>query len=132
MKSESRHRILAAAILPLLLIASTSAEAFRCGRKLVIVDMHEVQIRAVCGEPATQRHLGYVQRSVQFSGRHRLSNQLPTQHTRSNAFYTQELELTEYVYNFGPRRLMRRLLFEGGVLVKIETIGYGYHEKPSK
>ena len=46
--------------------------------------------------------------------------------------YTEEVALTEYVYNFGPRKLMRRLLFEGGVLVKIETIGYGYREKKSK
>jgi hypothetical protein len=37
--------------------------------------------------------------------------------------------VTEFVYNFGPRKLMRRLIFEGSVLVEIETIGYGYFEK---
>ena len=42
--------------------------------------------------------------------------------------YTQEVVMTEYVYNFGPRKFMRRLIFEGGVLVSIETIGYGYRE----
>jgi hypothetical protein len=40
----------------------------------------------------------------------------------------QEVVVTEYVYNFGPRKLMRRLLFEGGVLVQIESLGYGYVE----
>ena len=39
-----------------------------------------------------------------------------------------EVVVTEYVYNFGPRKLMRRLVFEGGVLVSIESIGYGYHD----
>ena len=45
---------------------------------------------------------------------------------------SEEVALTEYVYNFGPRKLMRRLMFEGGVLVKIDTIGYGFREKKSK
>jgi len=46
--------------------------------------------------------------------------------------FIEEVVLTEFVYNFGPRKLMRRLMFEGGILVKIETIGYGYRETKSK
>ena len=41
----------------------------------------------------------------------------------------QEVVITEYVYNFGPRKFMRRLLFEGGILVSIEKIGYGYRDE---
>ena len=44
----------------------------------------------------------------------------------------QEVVLTEYVYNLGTQKLMRWLLLEGGVLVSIETIGYGYREKKRK
>jgi len=36
--------------------------------------------------------------------------------------------VTELVYNFGPRKLMRKLRFEGGLLTSIETIGYGYRD----
>jgi hypothetical protein len=36
---------------------------------------------------------------------------------------------TEMVYNFGPRKLIRILRFEGGYLVDIRTAGYGYLEK---
>jgi hypothetical protein len=36
--------------------------------------------------------------------------------------------ITEYVYNLGPRKLMRRLVFEGGLLARIETLGRGYNE----
>jgi hypothetical protein len=43
--------------------------------------------------------------------------------------FATEVIVTEFVYNFGPRKLMRRLIFEGNVLVEIETIGYGYLEK---
>jgi hypothetical protein len=31
-----------------------------------------------------------------------------------------------WLYNLGPDRLMRRLQFEAGALVAIETLGYGY------
>jgi hypothetical protein len=54
------------------------------------------------------------------------------EHFPGYGHFTEEVALTEFVYNFGPRKLMRRLMFEGGVLVKIETIGYGYREKKSK
>jgi hypothetical protein len=43
--------------------------------------------------------------------------------------FATEVIVTEFIYNFGPRKLMRRLIFEGNVLVEIESIGYGYIEK---
>lgn len=111
-----------------LLFAATDAEAFRCGRKLVLEDMHETAVRSICGEPTSERHIGYTVRGtyypLQRDGR-RITN------LRERHGYTQveEVAVTEFIYNFGPRRLMRRLVFEGGILRKIETIGYGYREK---
>jgi hypothetical protein len=46
--------------------------------------------------------------------------------------FVEEVALTENVYNIGPRKQIRRLMFLCGVLVKIETIGYGYRETESK
>ena len=42
--------------------------------------------------------------------------------------YLQEVLATEMLFNFGPRKLMRRLVFEGGLLTSISTMGYGYIE----
>jgi hypothetical protein len=42
--------------------------------------------------------------------------------------HTQEVAVTVFVYNFGPRMLMRRLVVEGSILVSIEALGYGYRE----
>jgi len=95
----------------------------------VVEDMHEAQVRAACGDPATIRHLGHALRGIQIPVRRTLSPGLTIEHHPGYGYYTQEVVLTEYVYNFGPRKLMRRLIFEGGVLVSIETIGYGYREK---
>jgi len=109
------------------LLCSMPAHAFRCGNKIVTEDMHEAQVRRACGAPTTSRIIG---RTVQ-------NINVPIQHVHGGGWtqrrfpgydFAQQVIVTEYVYNFGPRKLMRRLLFEGGVLVSIETIGYGYKE----
>jgi len=115
-----------------LLLTSTSAFGFRCGRKLVIENMHEAQVRRACGAPTSSRHLGYATRGSYIPFHRSISPGVSTTHFPGYGQFTEEVELTEYVYNFGPRKFMRRLTFEAGILVKIETIGYGYREKKSK
>ncbi len=110
------------------LLAAEPAAAFRCGSKLVTDGMHEVQVVAVCGEPTTRRHLGYALRGYDYRFRQNLGPGWTEYHSPGYGQLVQEVIITEYVYNFGPRKLMRRLIFEGGVLVTIETIGYGYRE----
>ena len=110
----------------LLLLAAGPAEAFRCGSRIVKEDMHEAQVRRACGEPTTMRHIGRTLRSLDIPVGHNHGG-WTSSHFRGYGF-TQEVVVTEYVYNFGPRKLMRRLVFEGGVLVSIESLGYGYRE----
>lgn len=114
----------------LLLFVSNPAHAFRCKSKLVKDGMHEQQVIAVCGEPTTRRILGSALRSYNYGyGRNRGGGLNSRRAYPGVGSLAQEVYITEYVYNFGPRKLMRRLIFEGGVLVTIETIGYGYIEK---
>jgi hypothetical protein len=114
------------ALATLLLLAAGPAEAFRCGNRIVAEEMHEVEVRRACGEPTTMRHIGRTLRSINIPIERRHGGWT----TRYFPGYglVQEVVVTEYVYNFGPRKLMRRLLFEGGVLVQIESLGYGYVE----
>ena len=102
-----------------------TAAAFRCGSKLVKDGMHEVEVVAICGEPTSKRYLGYAIRSVDIRA-HRPS--LPGLTNSRSYSYPVEVMVTEYVYNLGPRKLMRRLVFEGSLLVSIETLGRGYHD----
>lgn len=120
----------------LLLIAVTAAgvllagdaHALRCGNKVVRDGMHEVQVIAICGEPTTRRDIGRTLRGPDLRT-YPTDPRYPTDRYYYPIPYPTEVVVTEYVYNFGPRRLMRRLIFEGGVLVSIESIGYGYIEK---
>jgi len=132
MTTTNRQRVLAATMTVVLLLTSTSAFGFRCGRKLVIEKMHEAQVLKACGAPTSSRHLGYATRGSYIPVRRSISSGVTTEHFPGFGQYTEEVVLTEYVYNFGPRKFMQRLTFEAGILVKIETIGYGYHEKKSK
>jgi len=106
------------------LSAADAAHAFRCGTKLVREEMHELQVIAACGEPTSKRHLGFALRAYDYRDfRGRTGIRLPY-----SRHLVQEVVVTEFVYNFGPRKLMRRLRFEGGILVDIDSIGYGYLE----
>lgn len=108
---------------------SEPAHAFRCKSKLVNDGMHEQQVRAICGKPTTARNLGVSIRGAAIGYRSHLPGGWSTGRSFPGTGIRQEVIITEYVYNFGPRKLMRRLIFEGGVLVTIESIGYGYIEK---
>jgi len=110
----------------LLLIVATPANAFRCGNRIVIEGMREVEVIAFCGEPSSRRHIGYAIKVHLPRGNRQKG--LLTASRYGNSGYQQEVLVTESIYNFGPRKLMRILRFEGGILAYIETGGYGYHE----
>lgn len=106
------------------LLASDPAHALRCGSRLVKDGMYESEVKAICGEPISERRLGYVLRS-HIDRTHGLSK---TRYYGYGGFY-REVLVTELIFNFGPRKLMRKMRFEGGILTSIETIGYGYRKK---
>lgn len=120
--------VASAAVLLLSLCLAEPAAAFRCGSKLVKDGMHEAQVVAACGEPTTMRNLGVAVRNYDYRFHRQSSPGWSAYRNAGYGYLAQEVVITEYVYNFGPRKLMRRLLFEGGVLVTIESIGYGYRK----
>jgi len=120
----------AAVLLIVVLLATNTAHAFRCKNKIIMDGMHEIQVIAACGKPTTMRHLGYAVQGYDLGYRSSYPGGINT--GRSYPGYGnlyQQVIITEYVYNFGPRKFMRRLIFEGGVLITIESIGYGYLKK---
>ena len=120
--------VIITALVVVTLLLSDPAHAFRCGSKLVRDGMHEQQIIAICGQPTSIRYIGHTIRAFDYRSRVGHGGYAYYRNPGYGGLAT-EVVVTEYVYNFGPRKLMRRLIFEGSVLVRIETIGYGYHEK---
>jgi len=107
--------------LGLALAATVPAHAaFRCGTQLVSEGDTRSEVVAKCGEPTeiNQKSAILRQPTVWVGGqRVVVGNGLV------------EIPIEVWVYNLGPNKLMRRLRFEDGVLVDIDTMGYGYYEQ---
>ncbi len=107
-------------ILPTLVLSlcglalSNNAHAFRCGHELVRIGDHKLDVLDKCGEPAT------VDRRSGIRG-----SRLRHPYGALQLEQFEEVEIEEWIYNFGPRRFREYLRFENGILKDIEQLDYG-------
>ena len=93
------------------------ADSMRCGTGLVTDGESIARVEALCGPPAAVERSEVWRRPVYwFHGYPWYAGRDPV-----------AVAVEYWTYNFGPHRLMRRLRFEDGLLVEIETLGHGYH-----
>ncbi len=93
-------------LIALLGLTSTSAYALRCGNQLVNEGMSRFEVRKRCGDPDDSQ--------IRYET-----------HYRRNALdeaVAYEVEIDEWIYDFGSNRLDRRLIFINGRLVKEEIL----------
>jgi hypothetical protein len=97
--------------------AAAATNTFRCGSALIYEGDEQARVLAKCGEPND------IHRSVAWR---------PSGIWRYGRFYAsdsgREVPVEVWIYNRGPNQFVRRLKFEDGELVEIETLGYGYNE----
>ena len=93
----------------LLLLASPAAFAMRCGTRIVDVGAQDFQVRERCGEPFY---------ADQYYATEVFGNYGPVAQYR-------DVQYDVWYYNFGPRQLMRQLVFRDGLLERERTLGYG-------
>jgi hypothetical protein len=110
-------RSAAAAFLALGMTLATDAEALRCGTRLISPGDHQAKLLEFCGEPVTveSRHGRGLYRG-----------------NRDRPFIPglfQDVLVENWTYNFGPRRLMRRVRIEDGFVVEIKQLGYGFRPR---
>ena len=99
-------------------LLATPAWAFRCGNHLVVEGDTRAAVRAKCGDPTDISRRSVLRPPIIW----RYGRPIRVGHDDI------EVEVESWVYNLGTNRFMRRLRFEDGVVVEIETLGYGYHE----
>lgn len=101
--------------------APLRADALRCGGKLVAAGDTRVAVEAKCGPPSD------------VARRTRLAPAIVWRHGRPYRVGDGAVEVVveEWTYNFGPQRFMRRVRFEDGIVVRIDTLGYGYRSAHS-
>lgn len=110
-------RLSALAGLCAIALAAAPAFAFRCGSKLVHEGDTRSEVVAKCGEPAEVTRHSVLRRPVVWR--------------YGRPYYASldrvDIPVEVWLYNLGPQKLMRRLRFEDGLVVAIETLGYGFH-----
>lgn len=108
--------LLLCAVLTSLLSAPAAADALRCGTRLVTEGDTRAQVEARCGTP------------VDITRRSRLAAPIIWRHGRPYRVGDSAVEVVieEWTYNLGPQRFMRRVRFEDGRVIAVETLGYGY------
>jgi len=118
MPQVDRNRLLVLGLsLALGVFVSAEASALRCGQRLISIGDHETKLLRFCGEPLS-RESRYASRVYVGDRRHGF---LP------GVF--QEVLVEEWTYNFGPRKLMRLVRLEDGVVTEIRQLGYGFPPK---
>lgn len=126
MRNEKRVLALVAAMLGsglLLPEPSAAANGLRCDNRLVQEGDSQYEVKSLCGPPddVQQRtEARRVQRAVQ----------RPCAHGSGSCVvvvdHYVEVTVDEWVYDFGPRRFLQYLTFEGGQLVAVRSGAYGH------
>ena len=117
------------------MIISEQSLALRCGHKLIDEGFSKLKVLSLCGEPDFQeiREILYPSycrdrsyyHSPYYSRRYRKYNDSYRRYTPNYTvchYRTSEV----WVYNFGPRKFMRELVFRKGVVKEINTLEYGF------
>ena len=110
-------KAIAATVVLGLLAASPAMATMRCGSKVIDEGLTRSEVAAKCGEPDEVITLRSVFRR-------------PVIWTSGRPYFIGEsyieVPVETWIYNFGPNKLMCKVIFEGGYVVEIETLGYGY------
>jgi len=94
-----------------------AADSFRCGSRLVSDGDSTDKVASLCGPPTDIQRHDILRRPVEWiRGRPYYMSYLP-----------EPVPVEYWTYNLGPNRLMRRLKFEDGLLVDVDTLSYGYY-----
>jgi hypothetical protein len=92
------------------------AQSVVCAGRIIGEGTSRAEVVAACGDPAQVDH-----KSV-YNGAAVVTGGSPNAIVGS----TVEAQIEIWTYNFGPNKLMQRIRFEDGVVVRIESLGYGY------
>jgi Protein of unknown function (DUF2845) len=106
------------AVLGLLLTPSLLfAESIRCGSQLIEKGSTGADLLEYCGKPAQVTKNGTVHGLV---GNTHTAGGITSQATG-------DFEVETWTYDFGPNQLMERVRIENGIVVQIDSLGYGHN-----
>lgn len=99
--------------------------ALRCGHQLVNVGDSKHDVLAICGQPeSVDTHIERRGASQFVRGQQRAGKQNGIGYGQQQ-YIEIDVEVEEWIYDFGSRRLQQYLRFENGRLKEIKNLGRG-------
>src|ERR1700722_7338291 len=95
------------------------AESIRCGSQLILKGSTSADLLEYCGKPTQVTRNGTVNGLV--------GNTYTAGGILDQA--TGDFQVETWTYDFGPNQLMQRVRIENGIVVQIDSLGYG-HDQP--
>ena len=89
------------------------SQTLRCSNKVVSEGSTRLEVASLCGDPAEVEHKT-------------IYNNVSSAQANVAVGTTTEVQVELWVYNFGPSRLMQRIWLQDGVVIRIESLGYGF------
>jgi hypothetical protein len=91
-------------------------QSLRCSDKIISTGSSRYEVAALCGDPQQIEHKTIY---------NTVSGGVPGQPNLAGGSSV-EIQVELWTYNFGPNKLMQRIRFEDGVVVHIQSLGYGF------
>ena len=119
-----KQLVMVALVMAAVGLGASRAQAMHCQQRLVRVGDASTRVLDLCGQPAEM-----VERT---ETRTRTIQRQAPDGTVIYDTVSVTVVVEQWTYDFGPQRFMRRLWFEGGVLQRMSTLGYGTvgHSQP--
>lgn len=106
---------------------SHDAFALRCGTHLIREGDSFSRVEKFCGEPeSSQTRSIYRTVSIGWKNKYISPQRSERSSERIQDTVTVEVIVDEWFYNFGPRKLSQKVIFEDGKVARIKNEGRGY------
>ncbi len=89
------------------------SQSLQCSDRVVSTGSTRLEVSSLCGDPAEIEH-----KTIYNNASAAASSVL--------VGTTTEVHVEMWIYNFGPTRLMQRIWIQDGVVIRIESLGYGF------
>jgi hypothetical protein len=121
--NSSRNRspslaVLTSALLAVGLLPAPASAAMTCGNRIIDKGTSSAEVTSFCGPPTQIDRTAAYRRGATTAAR-------DSEPTETGA----DVQIEFWTYNFGPNQLMERVRIEDGVVVEVQSLGYGFNEE---
>jgi hypothetical protein len=114
---NQRGYIAGSLVLAIACLPALASAGMRCGSRIIDRGSSSAEVSSFCGDPAQ------IDRTTAFRGSARIVD--------SDGRVTgigADVQVEFWTYNFGPNLLMERVRIEDGIVVEVQSLGYGFNE----